>query len=98
MDEEAIAAQAEDFEAAETLRYPSLTNRLISRDRNNHPMVQISRIDGHTLVFWGSVKVNLKFEIGEFGLSMRVDGCGHARPRTRRGRSRDRGGQGGARK
>jgi len=29
------------------------TIRLISNDRNKYPLVQISQIDGHTLVFWG---------------------------------------------
>ena len=50
------------------------TNALISEDRNNYPLVEISRIDGHLLVFWESVKVNLKFEIGRVGLIVKVGG------------------------
>ena len=37
----------------------------------------ISRIDGHTLVFGGSVKVNLKFEMSRCGLIVRASGSLH---------------------
>ena len=46
----------------------SAANRLISKDRNNYPLVQIGRIDGQIPVFEESVKTNLKFEIVGFGL------------------------------
>ena len=45
------------------------TNRFIPKDRNDYPLVQISRIDGHTLVSGGSVKANRKFQIGRSGLT-----------------------------
>jgi len=44
------------------------------QDRNDYPLVQISRIDGHILVSGGSVKVNLEFEIRRFGRIVRVGG------------------------
>jgi len=51
-----------------------LTNLLISRDRNDYPLVQISRIDGQAVLLGGFVKVNLEFEIGRFGLIVSVGG------------------------
>ena len=47
---------------------------MISKDRNNYPLVQVSRIDRQRLVCWGSARVLLKFEIGRFGLIVRVGG------------------------
>ena len=44
------------------------TSRLLYINKNDYPLVEISRIDGHTLVLGGTVQVNLKFEIGRFGL------------------------------
>ena len=46
------------------------------KDRNNYPLVQICRIDGQTHLLGGSDKVDLKFEIGRFGLVMRGGGTG----------------------
>ena len=43
------------------------TNQLISKDRNNHLPVQISRKDGQTLGILGPVKANLRPENGPFG-------------------------------
>jgi len=48
--------------------------RLIPKDKNNYHLVQISRIDGHRLVWGEFVKANLKFEISRFGLVVRVGG------------------------
>ena len=59
--------------AASECGAPSLGN-FCPKDRNNYPLVQTSRIDGQTLVLGGTVKVNLKFETGGFGLSVRVGG------------------------
>ena len=50
------------------------TNRFISKHRDDNPLVQISRIDGHTIICGGSVKANIKSEIGQFGLSVRAGG------------------------
>ena len=41
------------------------TNRLISNDRNNYPLAQISRVDGQTVRSLRCVKVNPRSEIGE---------------------------------
>ena len=49
-------------------------DRSISKDNNNYLWVQISRIDGQTLVFGRSVEVNSKFQVGRFGLIVRVGG------------------------
>ena len=50
------------------------TNRLSSKDRNNYPPVQISRIDGHGHLFEGSVKVKFNSEVGRFGFIVRAGG------------------------
>ena len=47
------------------------TDRLISKNLNHQHLVQISRLDGQTL---GSVKVDLKTEIGRFELTVMVAG------------------------
>ena len=43
------------------------TNQLMSKDSNNYPLVQISRIDRHNLGFLGSAKANSRSKTREFG-------------------------------
>ena len=53
---------------------PDPSTRLTSKDWNDYPLVQISRIDGHRPPLGVSVKANLNSEMGRFGLIVRVGG------------------------